>query len=283
MTDPQQPADAQVPTHDGAPDFAVPPPTAPATSTWPLPPNLPDRPAAPAPAPEALAAEAPASEAPAPEAPASEAPVEAPKPVSLEKPPTAPPPLPDAVPPSVPPAASPVPLEQPPAQEQDATSTARGVRVPVLAALLVVLLGLTGFLGWKATDTAGQPVVETSRTQALASARDAARVVFSYDYKQLAKDFAAGKAVTTGTFAEQYAGTTAKLLDFATKNKATVSADVSDASVVRASENEVVCLVFLNQTSSSSAVETPRITQSRLEKTKKRSGDSWLIASINAL
>ena len=53
--------------------------------------------------------------------------------------------------------------------------------------------------------------------------------------------------------------------------------------VVRASENEVVCLVFLNQTSSSSAVETPRITQSRLEMTMKRSGSSWLIASINAL
>jgi Mce-associated membrane protein len=155
--------------------------------------------------------------------------------------------------------------------------------VPVLAALLVVLLGLTGFLGWKAYDTAGAPSVEGSRTAALASSRDAARAVFSYDYRHLDKDFTAGKAVTTGTFAEQYATTTAKLLDFAVKNKATVVADVSDASVVRASDDEVVCLVFLNQTSSSSAVETPRITQSRLEMTMKRRGGSWLVASINAL
>jgi Mce-associated membrane protein len=162
-------------------------------------------------------------------------------------------------------------------------SGVRGLLVPVLAALLVVLVGLTGYLGYKADTTAGAPSVEGSRNQALAAARDAARAVFSYDYRELTKDFDAGKAVSTGTFAEQYAGTTSKLLDFAVKNKAVVAADISDASVVRAHEDEVVCLVFLNQTSTSAAVTAPRITQSRLEMTMKRRGQSWLVASINAL
>lgn len=184
-------------------------------------------------------------------------------------------------PPALPIAALDEPVAGP--DETSSRSDVRGLLVPVLAALAVVLAGLTGFLAYKANTTAGAPAVEVSRSQALAASRDAARAVFSYDYRHLAKDFAAGKAVSTGTFAEQYAGTTSKLLDFAVKNKAVVAADVSDASVVRAREDEVVCLVFLNQTSTSSAVATPRITQSRLEMTMKRHGQTWSVASINAL
>ena len=305
---PEQPVDEHIPTHDGLPEVVAPSlPVAPvAASTWPLPPTLPAQAAAsaeppasaeaPAPAPPAeppASAEAPATAPPAEPPASAEAPATAPpplpdvpavaptSPVSLTKPPTDPP---VAAPPAVLPVVAEEPVEDESAPPDEVTpSGARGLLVPVLAALLVVLLGLTGFLGWKASDTAGAPAVEMSRTQALASARDAARAVFSYDYRHLAKDFAAGKAVTTGTFADQYSGTTAKLLDFAAKNKATVAADVSDASVVRATETEVVCLVFVNQTSSSSAVETPRITQSRLEMTMKRRGSSWLVASINAL
>ena len=160
----------------------------------------------------------------------------------------------------------------------------RGVLVPVLAALVVVLAGLAGFLGWQAQRTAGAAPVEKSRTEALASARDAARLVFSYDYRTLAKDFAAGKAVTTGEFAKEYARTTSKLVDdVAPRYKAVVSADVSEASVVRASEDQVVCLVFVNQVSTSSLMPNRKVTQSRLEMTLTRSGDRWLVAKIDAL
>lgn len=161
----------------------------------------------------------------------------------------------------------------------------RGALVPVLAGLVVVLAGLSGYLGWEAHRTSGPAPVVKTRDDAVASAREAARLVFSYDYRHLAKDFAAGKAVTTGEFSKEYDRTTAKLTDdFAPRYKAVVSADVSASSVVRASGDEVVCLVFVNQVSTSTLVTTPKVTQSRLEMTMRRGDDGrWRVAKIDAL
>ena len=162
--------------------------------------------------------------------------------------------------------------------------SARGVLVPVLAALVVVLTVLTGVLVWLAVTTRGPAPVEASRREALGAARDAARLVFSYDYRTLPKDFAAGRAVTTGGFRKEYDRTTQKLVDdVAPRYKAVVAADVIDASVVRATENEVVCLVFVNQASTSTQNTQPKITVSRLEMTLVRRGDDWLVEDINAL
>lgn len=165
-----------------------------------------------------------------------------------------------------------------------ADRSGRRVLLPVLAVLVAVLAGLTAFLGVQAVRTDGPDPVDARRTQALASARESARLVFSYDYRRLAKDFAAGKAVTTGEFAKEYERTTTKLVeDVAPRYQAVVSADVSEASVVRASEDEVECLVFVNQSSTSSLATTPKITQSRLVMTLQRKGDRWLVAKIDAL
>ncbi len=177
--------------------------------------------------------------------------------------------------------------EQEPAAALDAQpvpSGSQGVLLPVLAGLVVVLLGLTGFLGWSAQRTAGAAPVETSRTEALSAAREAARLVFSYDYRHLAKDFAAGKAVTTGDFAQEYTRTTGKLVDdVAPRYKAVVAADVSEASVVRATTSQVVCLVFVNQSSTSTLSAAPKVTQSRLEMTMTHVGGRWLVSAIDAL
>lgn len=164
------------------------------------------------------------------------------------------------------------------------SSARNGLLVPVLAALMVVLLGLTGFLGWKVFRPAGSPAVQASGSQALTAAREAARLVFSYDYRHLDQDFTAGRAVTTGAFQQEYDRTTKKLVDdVAPRYKAVVSADVSEAGVVRATEDQVVCLVFVNQTSTSSLASTPKITQSRLEMTLQRVEGTWLVAKIDAL
>lgn len=176
--------------------------------------------------------------------------------------------------------------EEPPAYAVEGDRPVRrGPLVPVLAGLVVVLAGLTGFLGWEAHRTAGPAPVVATRDDAVASAREAARLVFSYDYRHLQKDFAAGKAVTTGDFSKEYDRTTSKLSDdFAPRYKAVVSADVSASSVVRESGDEVVCLVFVNQVSTSTLVTTPKVTQSRLEMTMRRGDDGrWRVAKIDAL
>ena len=221
-------------------------------------------------------------------------PVERAEPVAAEPAPSAAP----AEVPAAPPPATDLPLadpaDVPTAAEGDASPAyagegqgprRRGPLVPVLTGLVVVLAALTGFLGWEAQRTAGAAPVVKTRDDAVASAREAARLVFSYDYRHLAKDFAAGKAVTTGDFSKEYDRTTAKLSDdFAPRYKAVVSADVSASSVVRESGDQVVCLVFVNQVSTSSLITTPKVTQSRLEMTMQKGKDGrWRVAKIDAL
>ncbi|MCW2598787.1 MAG: hypothetical protein JWM02_616 [Frankiales bacterium] len=156
--------------------------------------------------------------------------------------------------------------------------------VTVLAVVVAALVLLTGFLGWKAKSTAGPAPVEASGPAALDAARSAARLVFSYDYRHLDKDFKAGRATTTGQFQGEYDKTTARLVtDVAPRYKAVVLAAVSEASVVSATQNQVVTLVFLNQQSSSSLMSNPKITQSRLEMTMVRRGGKWLVGKIQAL
>lgn len=154
----------------------------------------------------------------------------------------------------------------------------------VLGSVVLVLAMLTAFLGYQAYATRGQGPVETSRRDAVGAARNAARLVFSYDYRHLAKDFAAGRATTTGVFRDEYDKTTAKLVnDVAPRYKAVVVADVSDSAVITASVTQVVTLVFLNQSSSSTLAAQPKITQSRLELTMVHQGGHWLVSRIKAL
>ena len=169
-----------------------------------------------------------------------------------------------------------VPAEEPPRQS--------GPLVPALAGVVTALALLAGFLTYTVIDTRGAAPVESSRREALDAGRSAARLLFSYDYRHLAKDFAAGRATTTGKFQAEYDKTTSKLVqDVAPRYKAVVSADVSEAAVVRAEDNRVVLLVFVNQSSASTLAANPKITQSRLEMTLVRVGGHWLVRDIKAL
>jgi Mce-associated membrane protein len=249
-----------------------------------------DEPASPPPAPERTRfAEPPAVESLAGPEQVAEEPASAPaEPAVVEEP------LPVE-------AAEPEPVVAAPLPVANSAIGAAGALVPVLAAVAVVLTGLTGYLGWRAYDTGGQASlvatrkdvqtslaaaqrVDASSTQALMAARSAARLVFSYDYRKLAADFKAGRAVTTGAFQQEYDRTTQRLVDdVAPRYKAVVVADVSEAAVVRAEEAKVVCLVFVNQQSSSSLMKGVKVTQSRLEMTLVRTGDRWLVSAIKAL
>jgi Mce-associated membrane protein len=180
--------------------------------------------------------------------------------------------------------------EEPPGRlvGDDADAAVPAFRSPralltALVAVVVVLAALTAFLGVRSVSTRGGGGVEEARRDGLAAARSAARVVFSYDYRHLAKDFAAGKALTTGDFAKEYQRTTSRLVDdVAARYKAVVVADISDAAVVSASKDQVLTLVFLNQQSTSTLNAGSKITTSRLEMTMVRRGDRWLVSKIRA-
>lgn len=156
--------------------------------------------------------------------------------------------------------------------------------LPALVVLVVLLAVLVGFLGRLSVTTRGADPLELQRRDALAVARASSRVIFSYDYRHLAQDFAAGRVFTTGAFRTEYDTTTTKLVtDVAQRYKGVAVADVSAAAVETSSNNNVVVLVFLNQQSSSTIQTTPKISQSRLEMTLVRIGGHWLVSGVKAL
>ncbi|GAC1443256.1 MAG: hypothetical protein NVS3B26_08670 [Mycobacteriales bacterium] len=214
------------------------------------------------------------------------------------------PPPPDPLPAQSPPASAPGVHEQPepavapaPAVGDDTspppaplTSPARSPRAtsplrsaPVLALLLMtVLMAAATAVVWYQVNR--HDATETARRQGLETSRDAARVLFSYDYRTLPKDFSAGLAITTGRFRAQYADTTSKVVTpVATAKRAVVKAEVVTAGVVRATPDTVVTIVYVNQVTTSSLQPGPKVDLSRVRMTVRDVGGQWLISNVEAL
>ncbi|MFI6853296.1 hypothetical protein [Streptomyces sp. NPDC050416] len=168
----------------------------------------------------------------------------------------------------------------------------RGRRRPLtllLAALLVVGLVALAALAWQYREGSQ---TETARTEALAAARKAAPVVLSYDYRRLDKDFSRARAHLTGDFRDEYGKTTKTVVAPTAEKyhgvvKATVAAPGSGgapaASVVSASPDKVVVLLFVNQVTESTQVSGARVDQNRVRMTMDRTGDGWKVSAVDAL
>lgn len=158
---------------------------------------------------------------------------------------------------------------------------ARLLPLAVLAALSIALVAVVVVLGLQLRH---HQQAEKARASGLTAARDAARVLFSYDYKQLDKDFGAGLALTTGGFHDDYANTTDKVVrPVAQQYQVVVKADVPEAAVVQASPGHVLVIVFVDQTTTRAGADTPKIDQSRIRMGLKRVGGKWLVDRADAL
>ena len=156
-----------------------------------------------------------------------------------------------------------------------------GALTVATVAALCVLAVLLGYLAFEVRERAR---ADTARTEALETARDAARLLFSYDHTKLDEDFAAGLELTTGEFREEYQRTTQEVVrPVAEQYDAVVEAEVVDAAVVQASPDQVTALVYVNQTTTSTRVEGPKIDQSRVRMQLVKDGDEWLVSSVDAL
>ncbi|EFL31715.1 conserved hypothetical protein [Streptomyces viridochromogenes DSM 40736] len=159
----------------------------------------------------------------------------------------------------------------------------------VMAALLVIALVALAALGWQYRD--GR-LTEKARTEALAAARKAAPIVLSYDYRHLDKDFSRARAHLTGDFRDEYGKTTKTVVaPTARKYRGTVKATVAApgsagapaASVVSASPDKVVVLLFINQATKSTQVSGSRLDLNRVRMTMNRTGEGWKVSAVDAL
>ncbi|MER6924929.1 hypothetical protein ABT314_39425, partial [Streptomyces spiralis] len=128
--------------------------------------------------------------------------------------------------------------------------------------------------------------------EAVAAARKAAPVVLSYDYRHLDRDFSRARALLTGHFRDQYGKTTkAVVAPTATKYHGVVKATVATpadggapaVSVVSATPDRVVVLLFVNQATQSTQVPEPRLDLNRVRMTLTRTSDGWKVSGVDAL
>jgi Mce-associated membrane protein len=164
-----------------------------------------------------------------------------------------------------------------------------GISAAVVALVLTtVLMALANGFVWYRVHQ--HSAADTARRAGLEASRDAARVLFSYDYRELDKDFAAGRRLTANgptkeeRFKDQYAETTAKVVSAVAKEKkAVVKAEVVTAGVVSASPGKVVTIVYVNQVTTSSLAAAPKVDLSRVRMTMRKVDGHWLVSKVDAL
>lgn len=156
---------------------------------------------------------------------------------------------------------------------------------------VLVLLGLVA-TALLVPEYYGAERTRQARTDALAAAQKAAPVILSYDYRRLDRDFAAASGHLTGSFRSKYRKTTSTVvMPTAKKYRAVVEATVAKppsgkapaASVVSASPDRVVVLLFMNQVSKSTQVSGPRLDLNRVRMTLVRVSDKWKVSAVDAL
>lgn len=155
---------------------------------------------------------------------------------------------------------------------------------PLTAALAVLALLAVAGAGLLWARVRSDRSTEAARTAALSAAVSAAPVVLGYDSSHLDQDFAAAEQRLTGSFKAEYAKTTATVVKpTAAQVKAQVSADVVAAGVVSARPDQVVVLLFVDQTTTSTKVQGPRRDLNRVRMTLVPVHGAWKVSGIAAL
>lgn len=156
--------------------------------------------------------------------------------------------------------------------------------VVVLSVLVVVAAALAGVTVWREFGAGNRAeAIDRAGRQAVMAAERDAQVILSYDYRRIDADISNAKQRTTGQFAKDYADTSRALVSVAKRYRVAVRATVLASAVVRAKSDEVVVLVFVNQSTQSTRIQGAKVDQGRVRMTMRRVGTDWRVAKVDAL
>ena len=153
----------------------------------------------------------------------------------------------------------------------------RLVRRGLLWALIIGLLGASGFLGWQVWQ---QRQINAAAHDAQQAAVDYAQVLTSIDSNNVDQNFAEVLNGATGEFKDMYSQSSAQLRQLLVDNKATAHGVVIDSAVKSASKNQVVVLMFVDQTVANKAAPDPRIDRSRVKMTMDKVDGVWRASKV---
>lgn len=155
-----------------------------------------------------------------------------------------------------------------------------------LALVLVLVAAVLGLGTWGYGSVRAQDRVDEASRTAPASAERAASTILSYSYKSLDADAKAAERYMTPSYKKQYAATFKKLVKpNAGGLKARVVANVKASGVSHADPDRVKVLLYVNQTTTSTANggEPQRALNRVLFSMKRTDTDApWLVDDITA-
>lgn len=163
------------------------------------------------------------------------------------------------------------------------------VTVAVLSVALVVMLTLVGLGAFGLLGNAGVQDLQEADEAVVAAesapsvAERAAEAILAYDHRSLDADQDAATKFMTSDFAEEYSTTFERTVASAARTyRAQVTAQVRGSSVVRAGADEVKVLLFVDQTTKSTAHRRPQVALNRVEFVMVEQDGEWLVDDISS-
>ena len=159
------------------------------------------------------------------------------------------------------------------------TVTAAGVPTWLLAGLGVLAAGLVVATAW--TWTRGGSAGDDSAARAAQVAAERAVVpVLSYDHESLEADQREAQALMTGGYREEYDKLFTVLEDNAPQTQTKVSASVVASGVVRASDDRVQVLVFVDRPTTNKLNAEPVVYKDQVTVSMQRVDGDWLVDDL---
>jgi hypothetical protein len=156
----------------------------------------------------------------------------------------------------------------------------RYLRRAALPVLLVIALGISGFLGWRQWQ---DHQLKVAGEQAQQAAIAYAQVLTSIDSNKVDDNFKQVLDGATGEFKDMYTQSSVKLRQLLIDNKATAHGVVVDSAIQSESTDRVVVLLFIDQTVTNSAAPDPRIDRSRIKMTMEKVDGRWRASKVQLL
>jgi Mce-associated membrane protein len=155
--------------------------------------------------------------------------------------------------------------------------------VPIVLAVLVLAAAVgVGLLGWQAMRAAD---AERAAAEALDAARTSTGQALSFDSKTIDADLARSRAVVSGAFAAQFEQRVNEVIMPAVRQQAvTTKAEVVRAALIGVRPGQVDALLFVDQTTTTSARPQPQRTPVQIRVTMTRTDDGrWLLSDLQPL
>jgi Mce-associated membrane protein len=156
-----------------------------------------------------------------------------------------------------------------------------------IVSLTVLVLLVAGVAVWDASLVSQQSRArntQNAENAAMAAAKTDIEQILSYDYRNLSADLAKASSDTTGEFNGQFAVLASELISPAAAQQHTITkATVPDVSVISSTGNQVVVLVFVDQSTTDKAQQKAQQNVSQVKVTMQDVGGRWLVEQFQAL